>query len=348
MITWRKLESEFKELGKQMTYTRLDVQWGAAGEYWRLAGNFDRNTDKRFTALSSIAGQQLASFLDPGVEIENELLREPDHIIRWYKGIWKISQNFEFGFIGEQTHNDGTSAGHIYTGTINKIADAAATFCLELAARYPEAEEDKKITSPSPSLALQNNNLNQSTVTKTPDETAVDRFIKKAKNNPLLSIFIFIGIVVIGLANFTDAIKKLIAPFPQMQKESVIQHPGKGSAQLQKKSHNEESSGKYGISNDMYDKVFEITSGQTRVIEAMVRQLNEKDKTIKERDEKIAMLASHYAELKREYETKIHDKDLSAKDRDNLAVAKKKLDAGDLAGAKRILKPTPPTNLQVR
>ena len=178
MLTWRKLESEFKELGKQMVYTRLDVQWGAAGEYWHLAGSFYKNTDKRFTALSSIAGQKLASVLNPSAEVENELLREPDHAIRWYKGIWKISNNFEFGFIGEQTNNDGTSAGHIYTGTINKIADAAATFCLELAARYPESEEKKMQAPPS---ELSDSNLSSEAQSNNSEETRVDKYLQKAK-----------------------------------------------------------------------------------------------------------------------------------------------------------------------
>jgi len=204
-----------------MTYTRLDAQWGSAGEYWHLAGSFERNTDKQFKALSSIAGQKLASVLNPEVEVENELLHEPNPAIRWYKGIWKISNNFEYGFIGEQTNNDGTSGGHIYTGTINKIGEAAATFCLELAARYPESEEGKKLQSLSPEMA--SNNSSHVTKSGIAEGTRVDIYLQKVKNHPIISLLIVFGIVVISLAKFTDAINKLIESFPFLHQKSAIE-----------------------------------------------------------------------------------------------------------------------------
>ena len=36
MPTWRELEENFRELASQMVGVRLDIQWGAAGEYMRL------------------------------------------------------------------------------------------------------------------------------------------------------------------------------------------------------------------------------------------------------------------------------------------------------------------------
>lgn len=96
-------------------------------------------------------------------------------------------------------------------------------------------------------------------------------------------------------------------------------------------------SNKYNISDSAYNKLLDITGGQTRTIEALVGQLSEKDKTIKERDEKIEILGQQYSELKSKYETNINKEDLSKEDKANLAVAKEKLDDGDLKGAKKIL-----------
>ena len=53
----------------------------------------------------------------------------------------------------------------------------------------------------------------QKTRTDVTGETIVDKVIKKAKNNVFISIFVIIGIIVVGLANFSDAIKKLAASF---------------------------------------------------------------------------------------------------------------------------------------
>jgi hypothetical protein len=149
MQTWRELEKEFNELIPQMQYMRLDAQWGAAGEYWHLAGGFNRNAEKRFVALAHIAGEKLAKVLTPGIDVANEVLTEINPAYRWYKGIWKISGNFEYGFIAEQKTDKDESAGFIQTGTINNIAEASATFCVELTAKYPENETEKEEKLPA-------------------------------------------------------------------------------------------------------------------------------------------------------------------------------------------------------
>ena len=143
MPTWRELEKEFKELIPQMQYIRLDVQWGAAGEYWRLAGGFNRNAEKRFVALSQMAGDKLSTVLLSGTDVTNKILAERNPAYRWYRGIWKISGNFNYGFVAEQKTDKDESAGFIQTGTINSIAEASATFCVELSAKYSEKETDK-------------------------------------------------------------------------------------------------------------------------------------------------------------------------------------------------------------
>ncbi len=141
MPSWKELETEFKALHDSLLYARVDGQLGAAGEYWRMAGTFDKNSEKRFLALASIAGQKLADVLTPREENVDEVLKEKDPISRWYKGIWKISDNFKLGHILEQKTSTGDSAGFIHTGTIDDIAETSSVLCLELLARYPEDQE---------------------------------------------------------------------------------------------------------------------------------------------------------------------------------------------------------------
>jgi hypothetical protein len=138
MLSWKELETEFRALRNSFRDARVDGQWGSAGEYWRVAGTSDRNAERRFLALANVAGEKLAGALTPGTQEAEEVLREGDPVRRWYKAIWKIGRNFEYGLIGEQKTDTGESAGFIYTGTINNIAEASSVFCLELLAQYPQ------------------------------------------------------------------------------------------------------------------------------------------------------------------------------------------------------------------
>ncbi len=138
MPSWKELENEFRALHDRLRYARIDGQWGAAGEYWHMAGTFDRNSERRFLALARVAGEKLATVLAPGSEATDEVLREANPVCRWYKGIWKVGGNFDYGLVGEQKTETGESAGLIYSGTINDIAEASSVFCLELSMIYPE------------------------------------------------------------------------------------------------------------------------------------------------------------------------------------------------------------------
>jgi hypothetical protein len=146
MQTWHELESKFSELIPAMFGARVDGQWGSAGEFWRVAACHDVNVRKRFEALALIAGQKLLKMLQPGNNPDDELLNETDPVVRWYKGLWKISGNLEYRTPGQELDDDGNVVGHIHSGTIRNVADASATFCLELVARHPE-EQAKPVTS---------------------------------------------------------------------------------------------------------------------------------------------------------------------------------------------------------
>jgi hypothetical protein len=129
MDTWNELSQQFRELIEHLKYTRLDVQWGSSGEYWRFAGNSNKNAVNRYRVLSQIAGKKLEGVLASGNNTHEELLSENVLSWRWYKAIWKLGGNFEYGFIAEEKGQNGEHIGHIQTGSINDIAEAASVLC---------------------------------------------------------------------------------------------------------------------------------------------------------------------------------------------------------------------------
>ena len=142
MPTWKELEAEFREMQETLRFSRLETHWGSSGEYWRLAGSLDSNAKKRFEALAYIAGEKLNETLERSAEGYQEVLSESDPARRWYKGIWKISGNFEYAFPAQELDENGKVVGHIFTGSINRPAEASSVFCLELAAHYPKREHE--------------------------------------------------------------------------------------------------------------------------------------------------------------------------------------------------------------
>lgn len=142
MPTWKELEAEFREMQETLRFSRLETHWGSSGEYWRLAGSPDSNAKKRFEALAYIAGEKLSETLERSAEGYQEVLSESDSARRWYKGIWKISGNFEYAFPAQELDENGKVVGHIFTGSINRPAEASSVFCLELAAHYPKREPE--------------------------------------------------------------------------------------------------------------------------------------------------------------------------------------------------------------
>lgn len=141
MSSWKELDLRFRELIEPLRFTRVDAQWGSAGEHWHLVGLSNKNAEKRFLALTTMAGNKLLEILKPGSEIADELIKENDPIKRWYKGLQKISKNFNYGFVAEEKTENGEHIGYIYTGSIHNVAEASSVFCLELATHYPESNQ---------------------------------------------------------------------------------------------------------------------------------------------------------------------------------------------------------------
>jgi hypothetical protein len=136
--TWYDLERRFRELEPALQFSRIDGQTGAAGEYWRIAGGFDRDATSRFEATAAIASTRL--FQDFTVEINSypELEQETDPTIRWYKALQYIGNKYEHGPMAEQVNDDGSSGGFLYRGSILRPATVSATLCLTLASRAPQ------------------------------------------------------------------------------------------------------------------------------------------------------------------------------------------------------------------
>lgn len=145
MPTWSELEAGFRELEAQLRYSRLDVQWGTSGEYWRLAGSHTLNVERRFEALAHVAGEKLGRTLTVSTEQYEELLSEANPVWRWYKALWKIGDDFRFAFTAQELDENDTVVGHLYTGSIEHPAESSSVLCLEISARYPEQEGQQSL-----------------------------------------------------------------------------------------------------------------------------------------------------------------------------------------------------------
>jgi hypothetical protein len=126
---WRKLERDFRDLRPALGFTRLDVQWGDAGDNWRLAGVFERVACLRFEALARIAGRQLEQSNAP--DAREIAAREPDALIRWYRALKDLSglmTGVKYAYqLAERT---GQREGLIYYGIIPDVTEASALLCL--------------------------------------------------------------------------------------------------------------------------------------------------------------------------------------------------------------------------
>jgi hypothetical protein len=186
MNTWGGLSQQFRELKQALQYTRLDAQWGSSGEHWRFAGSSGSNAEKRYAILAQIAGKKLEEVLNPGVSVNDELLAEPNLEWRWYKAMWKIGNALQYNFLAEEKTESGEHIGFIQTGSIQDIAEVASILCLHF------TSSDAKDSD-----------------TKDADSNYVDKYLYWIKGHKLLAIIIVLGIIVIAVGNFTDAIQKI-------------------------------------------------------------------------------------------------------------------------------------------
>lgn len=144
MKSWLELEQRFRALAPSLQHFRLDAQWGAAGEYWRLAGGGTTPASHEYEILSALGGRMLQKVLSTASESEQALLQMKDPEVRWYNLLKARSPFFGDRSYGQQLHEDGSSAGFIYTGSVRQPAEAAAVLCLALEASHPIVERKSK------------------------------------------------------------------------------------------------------------------------------------------------------------------------------------------------------------
>ncbi len=138
MISWQDLDAQFSRLNDPRGFTRLDIQWGVAGEHLSISGYFDAATKQRFDALAKLAGEKLMSCLEPGNEINDFILSSSNPETAWYRALWKCSPAFKFGVYGIQQSESGEDMGHIYSGTVPCVYANSATLALSFLSQLGE------------------------------------------------------------------------------------------------------------------------------------------------------------------------------------------------------------------
>lgn len=141
MKSWLDLEERFRRIADPLQYLRIDFQWGAAGEYWRLCGMPYSSLYSQFDALAELASLSLEECVTVYPELISIINAETVKKNRWYRALKVLSSEFKFENYGCQIDENGNEAGHIYLGRILNIGNASANLCLLLHSRYPIPEK---------------------------------------------------------------------------------------------------------------------------------------------------------------------------------------------------------------
>lgn len=131
MKNWSSLETRFRELSKRLPSLRLDIQTGAAGEYFNLTGDNRNSSYRQVLSLSQICGRLLKRSLGK----DTKVLAEPDDLIRWYRFMKEFAA-YEPEMPAMMKNADGTNAGSIMFGRIHGFCEECANVCLDLEAKH--------------------------------------------------------------------------------------------------------------------------------------------------------------------------------------------------------------------
>jgi len=146
MKSWLELEERFRRIAAPLQYLRIDFQWGAAGEYWRLCGMSSNTLVRQFDTLAELSGLALLECAKAHLELQPLVAKEKEPRHLWYRALKELTNDFKFGSYGTQLHKDGSDAGTIYSGSISNAVEASANLCLLLHARYPLRIQEKQMT----------------------------------------------------------------------------------------------------------------------------------------------------------------------------------------------------------
>jgi hypothetical protein len=146
MKSWLELEERFRWIAGPLQYLRIDFQWGAAGEFWRLCGMSFNALVSQFDVLAELSGLSLLECAKAHVELIPLVAKEKEARHLWYRALKELTNDFKFDFYGTQHQEDGSYAGTIYSGSISNVVEASANLCLLLHARYPLRIQENQMT----------------------------------------------------------------------------------------------------------------------------------------------------------------------------------------------------------
>lgn len=141
MNSWLELEKRFREVSAKLSNTRIDHQWGAAGEYWRITGSATTPTLQEFELLAALAGAALKKALKKSTPSAEFVFSEADDKTRWYRALRAWSGGFESTEHACQTNENGEFAGNIFSDTMYDPALMSANLCLKLHTDHPFPEK---------------------------------------------------------------------------------------------------------------------------------------------------------------------------------------------------------------
>ena len=139
---WYDLEVLFRTLPDPDGQLRADRDYivgsGDTGE-WRLCGTTDQSLRVRFDALARKAGVVL--FKVAGTLLPKSPVVIPNPLDAWLDALRREGRNFqEYRYVIEK-HADGTEGAHHRLGTIERLCEASADYCVVLESRAFEVSE---------------------------------------------------------------------------------------------------------------------------------------------------------------------------------------------------------------
>ena len=120
--SWREIEARFREL--QTSGDRLCANWTStarneAGEHWYLSGSKDKRLHKLFRWTAELAALKLGHSDGPSA------------FFFWLDLLRRDSPNFEMAGSGATRQAGGPEEHHEF-GTIRRVCEASADYCLKL------------------------------------------------------------------------------------------------------------------------------------------------------------------------------------------------------------------------
>jgi hypothetical protein len=144
---WRTFEKDFREIPDPFNDLRADYQENTP-DPCGLTGWTVR--DARFKAIAVLAGNELWRDKSLRPILPDEVMVEPDPLNRWLTAVRLVTGRFEWGLLAYEQNDDGSRGSRIQKGTIQRVIEASALLCLQLAAHESPHTEIIQTLSPTP------------------------------------------------------------------------------------------------------------------------------------------------------------------------------------------------------